>query len=67
MVVAHDREKGHRPFFAPAAGRRFGANWPSMARDFYRQIVQVRRNAFGVGVKMNFSGAITEYVHYSKF
>jgi IS5 family transposase len=43
-------KKGHRPFFAPATGQRFGAHWPSIARDFYRQIVQVRRNAFSAGV-----------------
>jgi hypothetical protein len=52
-------KKGHRPFFAPATGQRFGAHWPSIARDFYRQIVQVRRNAFSAGVKLNFSGRAT--------
>ena len=57
LAAAHDREKGHRPFFAAATGQRFGAHWPSIARDFYRQVVQDRRNAFSGGVKMNFSGA----------
>jgi IS5 family transposase len=51
-------KKRHRPFFAPATGQRFGSHWLSIARDFYLQIGQVRCNAFGAGVKMNFLGTI---------
>jgi hypothetical protein len=50
LVAAHDREKGHWPFFAPATSHRLEEHWQSIARAVYRQIAQVRRNAFGAGV-----------------
>ena len=59
LAAAHDRKKGHRPFFAPAAGGRIGANCTAIAADFSITPTQIRFHELGLGLKMNFSGATT--------
>jgi hypothetical protein len=59
LAAAHDRKKGHRPFFTPAAGGRIGANCTAIAADFYITPTQIRFHELGLGLKVNFSGPTT--------
>lgn len=56
VAAAHDRKKGHQPFFAPAFVHRFGGVGPPIAAVFYGSLGQVQINELDPGLKVNFSG-----------
>ena len=65
MAAAHDREKGHRPFFALVA-----VNWITrlcacIASNADGKPTQIQCNPLGSSLKLNFSGTTKEVARWS--